>query len=524
MIDLSTLTIAWLVLPLLVAFGIYLFPRVDRPFATLAALVSIIYGGSAIARAEPLTLTLLNNFGVSLLVDSLSGFFILTNGFVTAAVILYCWGSDRKTFFYTQLMVLHGSINSIFLCTDLMSVYVALEVISIAAFSLIAYPRSDRAIWIALRYLFVSNTAMLFYLIGAVLVYKANASFHFEGIQNAPPEAIALILLGLLVKGGVFISGLWLPLTHGEAATPVSAMLSGVVVKAGLFPLVRCALLVPDLDPLIRLLGVATALLGVSYAILERDSKRLLAYSTISQVGFVLAAPPVAGFYALSHGLAKAALFLGVGSLPSRDFRQLRTLNLAPWLGGAIAIAALSICGAPPLGGFGAKTLTLDSLLPWQVIPLNVAAVGTVIALSKLIFLPWNPYFAALKLPFQGSSNPSINADNSSHSGDLGKRLGDSSPDTAETAAVATATPTAGLWLALPFLLGGLAIANGFYPQAYGLSSFLKLAITLGIGWGIYGLLPRSLPVQLPRTVENLDHLIGAMSLGLVILFWMVMP
>lgn len=523
MMDLNNLTITWLALPLLVGFGIYLFPRVDRPFATLAALGSIVYGGSAIARAEPLTLTLLNNFGVSLLVDSLSGFFILTNGFVTAAVILYCWGSDRKTFFYTQLLVLHGSINAIFLCTDLMSVYVALEVISIAAFSLIAYPRSDRAIWIALRYLFVSNTAMLFYLIGVVLVYKANTSFYFEGIQNAPPEAIALILLGLLVKGGVFISGLWLPLTHGEAATPVSAMLSGVVVKAGLFPLVRCALLVPDLDPLIRLLGVATALLGVSYAVLERDSKRLLAYSTISQVGFVLAAPPVAGFYALSHGLAKAALFLGVGSLPGRDLRTLRTLKLAPWLGGAIAIAALSICGAPPLGGFGAKTLTLDTLLPWQVIPLNVAAVGTVIALSKLIFLPWNPYFAALKLPFRGAEDASIQA---SHSGDLGADAAVLSPAAGSTAAAATSAPApgVGLWLALPFLLGGLAIANGFYPQAYGLSSFLKLAVTLGIGWGIYGLLPRSLPLQLPRTVENLDHLIGAMSLGLVILFWMVMP
>lgn len=490
-----TATIAWIALPLLVAFSIALCPRIDRPLALLAALASVVYGGGAIARATPFTLTLLDNAGVNLTVDALGGFFILTNGLVTAAVLLYCWGSDRTTFFYTQLMVLHGSLNAIFICTDFMSVYVALEVISIAAFLLIAYPRSDRAIWVALRYLFVSNTAMLFYLIGVALVYKANASFAFGGLGHAPPEAIALILLGLLVKGGIFVSGLWLPLTHGEAPTPVSAMLSGVVVKAGVFPLVRCALLVPELDPVVRALGVATALLGVAYAMVEQDTKRLLAYSTISQVGFVLAAPPVAGFYALSHGLAKAALFLGVGSLPSREVPRLREQVLSPWLGGAIAIAALSLCGAAPLVGFGAKTLTLNTLAPWQVIPLNVAAVGTVIALGKLIFLPWFPW------PRSGAS-----------------------PISPGAPAPPNQTGSLGLWLALGLLIGGLAIASGFYPQAYSVSNGLKLLGTLGLGWAIYGLLARSRPLQLPRAAENLDHLIGVMSLALVALFWMVMP
>lgn len=97
---------------------------------------------------------------------------------------------------------MHGSVNAAFVCSDFLSLYVALEVISIAAFLLIAYPRTDRSIWVALRYLFISNTAMLFYLVGAVLVYQAHHSFAFAGLRGAPPEALALIFLGLLTKGG----------------------------------------------------------------------------------------------------------------------------------------------------------------------------------------------------------------------------------------------------------------------------------------------------------------------------------
>jgi multicomponent Na+:H+ antiporter subunit D len=118
---------------------------------------------------------------------------------------------------------------------------------------LIAYPRSDRSIWVGLRYLFVSNVAMLFYLVGAVLVYQTHHSFDFVGLRGSPPEAIALIFLELLVKGGIFVSGLWLPLMHSESESPVSALMSGIVVKAGVLPLVRCALVLEEIDPIVRI-------------------------------------------------------------------------------------------------------------------------------------------------------------------------------------------------------------------------------------------------------------------------------
>lgn len=476
------MTLIWMALPLFVGFSIYLLPKLDRVLALGVGLASLGYGLYAVFATSPLSLQLIDSFGVTLRVDALSGYFILTNALVTAAVILYCWQSEKSAFFYTQAIILHGSVNAVFICADFISLYVALEVIGVAAFLLIAYPRSDRAIWVGLRYLFVSNTAMLFYLIGAVLVYQTNHSFAFEGLQEAPPEAIALIFLGLLTKGGIFVSGLWLPLTHAESETPVSALLSGVVVKTGVFPLLRCALIVPELDPIIRLFGVATALFGVSYAILAQDTKRVLAFHTISQLGFILAAPAVGGFYALTHGLVKAALFLIVGSLPSRNIKALKQNPMPTSVWVALAIASFSISGFPLLSGFGAKILTTKNLLPWQAIGMNIAALGTAISFAKFIFLP--------------------------HA----RQTKD------------TANPTKpGFWPAMVVLLGGLVLANGFYYEAYSLANVVKPLLTIAVGWLAYRLIFQKLSINLSRVAEQFEHLIGAMSLVLIILFWMVM-
>ncbi|OKH43722.1 cation:proton antiporter [Calothrix sp. HK-06] len=471
----TNITIGWIALPFFLGFVIYLFPKLDKFLALFGAFVSLGYGLKVFAENSPLKLQLLDHFGVILVVDQLTGYFILTNALVTVAVILYCWQSDKTTFFYAQAIILHGSVNAAFACSDLISLYVALEVSGIAAFLLIAYPRTDRSIWVGLSYLFVGNTAMLFYLVGAVLVYKANHSFDFAGLGGAPPEALALIFLGLLVKGGIFVSGLWLPLTHSESETPVSALLSGVVVKAGVLPLVRCALAVDEIDPIVRMFGVGTALLGVSYAVFEKDTKRMLAFHTVSQLGFILAAPSVGGFYALTHGLVKSALFLIAGALPSRNFKELQhqPVNTAIWV--ALVMASFSISGFPLLSGFGAKVLTTKNLLPWQTIAMNVAALGTAISFAKFIFLP------------RGGQ----------------------------------AKVTQGFWAAVILLIGGLFLANIVYYEAYTVANIIKPLATIALGWLAYFLIFRRTVLKLPRLFEQFEHLIGGMSLILILLFWM---
>jgi multicomponent Na+:H+ antiporter subunit D len=471
------ITIAWIALPFFLGFVIFLFPKLDRYLSLGIALASTGYALQLFVYSSPLTLQLLDNFGVTLAIDQLSAYFILTNGLVTLAVILYCWYSDKSAFFYAQIAMLHGSVNATFVSSDLISLYVALEVLSIAAFLLIAYPRTDRSIWVGLRYLFVSNVAMLFYLVGAVLAYQANHSFGFAALRGAPTEAFALIFMALLVKGGVFVSGLWLPLTHSESESPVSALLSGVVVKAGVFPLMRCALILNEIEPLIRLFGVATALMGVFYAVFEKDTKRMLAFHTISQLGFVLAAPQVGGFYALTHGLVKSALFLIAGVLPSRNFKDLQQqpINTTIWI--ALLIASLSISGLPLLAGFGAKVLTMKNMMPWQEIAMNIAAVGTAISFAKFIFLPRGG---------QGEVSP-------------------------------------GFLPAVILLIGGLVLANVVYYEAYTLANIPKAIATIGVGWLAYLLIFQKLAVKLPRVFEQFEHLIGVMSLTLIAIFWMVL-
>ncbi|MDX2255230.1 MAG: cation:proton antiporter [Pseudanabaenaceae cyanobacterium bins.39] len=481
----NLLVMSWVALPFFAGFLVYLLPKVDR-FVSLGTL--LLSGLFTIALftnypdVAPLTFRLLDTFGVSLRLDTTTGFFILTNFLVTTSVIIYCWRSDRVAFFYAQILILYGSVNAAFACNDFMSLYVALEVISIATFLLIAYPRSDRNIWIGLRYLFVSNVSMLFYLIGTVLVYKAHNSFDFEGLKFAPPEAIALIFLGLLIKGGIFISGLWLPLTHAESETPVSAMMSGVVVKAGILPLVRCALLIESIEPIVRLLGVGTALFGVSFAVFEKDSKRMLAFHTISQLGFILAAPEVGGFYALTHGLVKSSLFMIVGNLPSRNLKELRhqPIYTPVWI--ALAIASFSISGFPLLSGFGAKVLTMKNLLPWQEVGMNIAALGTAISFAKLIFLPHRPQPELQKTPLKQE-----------------------------------------FWIAVGILLSGLVVANVVYYEAYTWQNTIKPLATIAIGWLAYWLVFRQVMVKIPTLFEEFENLIGVMALTLVLLFWMAL-
>ena len=474
----NQITIAWIALPFVIGFCAYLIPNLARFFALFTAVASTAYAFKVFLEQSTTTLGLLDNFGVTLVVDELSGYFILTNALVMLAVVLYCQGSDKSYFFYNQLIILHGSVNAAFVCADFISLYVALEVISIGSFLLITYPRTERSIWVGLRYLFISNTTMLFYLVGAALVYQANYSFAFTGLQQAPTEAIALIFLGLLSKGGIFVSGLWLPLTHSESQTPVSAMLSGAVVKAGVFPLVRFALMMDEIDPYVRLFGVGTALLGVGFAVLEKDTKRMLAFHTVSQLGFVLAAPIVGGFYALTHGLVKSALFLIAGNLPSRNFKELKYKppSTAVWI--AAALASFSISGFPLLAGYGAKILTTKSLLGWQTIGMNVAAVGTAISFAKFIFLP--------------------------HGGET--------------------KVEAGFWRAMILLLSGLIMANVIYYQAYTAENTIKPLVTIAIGWLAYNVIFKRLAIKLPRVLEEFDHLIGVMTLMLMSLFWMVMP
>jgi multicomponent Na+:H+ antiporter subunit D len=394
-----TVLIAWLLLPFLGAFLAALLPSTARWLALACALATAAVGVVLFNATSPAFLQLTGPLGVLLQADALAAPFLLLSGLVVLAVLLDTWSRRPPGPFLLLLMVLLGGLNSAFLAVDLVSLYVALEVVGVTSFLLILQKREPQQLWIALRYLLVGNTVMILFLMGAALLYLQTGSFRLLalGTPGLEPRTLAvvsaLLLVGLLTKSGVFLSGLWLPRTHAEAPAEVSALLSGVVVAGGLCPLLRLADQLPSLQPLLAAIGLASALLALLYALADTDLKRVLAWSTLGQAGLVLLSPASGALYALAHGLAKACLFLLAGRLGSRDLRTWRLQPLPAGLGVPWLLASLSIAGAPFLLGFWTKArLSAEVDLAAAAGPLPevllLAMVGTVVVYARLCWRP----------------------------------------------------------------------------------------------------------------------------------------
>lgn len=416
-------------------------------------------------------LHLVDSFGISLLLDSTGAWFLLLNALVSIAVAWYEHARGRHHYFFVLLAMLHGCMNACFVSTDLFNLYVVIELTTIIAFLLVGQGMTTRHLWNALRYLFLSNVGMLFFLLGTLLVYESAGDFALVSVVKAPPTARALIVTGLLVKGGIFLPGLWLPQAHAEAESAVSALLSGVVVSIGLLPLIRLATYAAELESILRLLGFGGVFAGLAVAFFQRDIKRLLACSTVSQLGFVLISPMYGAVYAFAHGLAKAALFLCAGCLPDRDLIRVRKQPVDRPVAWVMALAALSIAGAPLLMGFHAKYLVAASLSGWSAVLTATASVGTAALLTPIILIPLRS----------------------------GKQ------------AISSA------WAA-PALLCAVLLA-GVFAGPYSVSAWIKSIGIILAGILLHvAALKRLMTVPLPSGWEKLEHVVGMTCMALIII------
>jgi len=408
-------------------------------------------------------------YGVELMFDTFSWTFVLMNGLVFIGVTLSV-KKERLPFLACPLMaMLHGTANAVFISYDLFNIFICIDLIGILAFLFIRLGKRPRQIWSAVQYLIVGNVGMILYLVGCLYGYKATGSFSMETLPAIPSVAVYLLVIGLSVKGGVFLAGLWLPEAHGEAESAVSALLSGVIVKCGIAPLLRLAELSPVASEIVPVLAVASAIYGVSYAVFDKDIKKMLAYHTISQAGFILAVPGAGHLYAISHGLFKSWLFIAAGNLPSRDLESLKQDGIKAefWL--PLFLGALAISGMPLLGGFGAKSIIFGQLSGFPAFLMYIAAIGTAVSFAKIVFLPL------------------------SAGGDLKKALS-----------------LSGL-----FFLACLVfrdIAAGYFVVSY----ILKSLVIIGTGWAIYFLVTSRKSVHLPKGAESLEHIIGLLFIMLL--------
>jgi formate hydrogenlyase subunit 3/multisubunit Na+/H+ antiporter MnhD subunit len=331
--------------------------------------------------------------GIDLHADGLAAAMLLTTGVVAAAVSLYATRSMRggnAIAYWPLWLFLVTALNALFLSRDLFNLYVTLELLGLSAVALTALEGGREPLLAALRYLLASLAGSLAYLLGVALVYHAHGSVDIAtaGSVAGPAAGAALVLMtvGLLLKAALFPFHFWLPAAHGSAAAPVSAALSGLVLKGAFFVLIRLWLEVfPGEAALLYgplcWLGAAAVVWGSLQAIFEARIKLLIAYSTVAQIGYLFLALPLAtgaaGIWsailllAAAHALAKTALFLAAGNLLSVGHGdRLDDLGHAqrslPVTSAALGIAGMSIMGLPPTGGFAAKWLLLESAIAQQ--------------------------------------------------------------------------------------------------------------------------------------------------------------
>ncbi len=278
------------------------------------------------------------------------------------------------------------ALNAVFVSGDLFNVYVVLEISTLAAVPLVAIAGGRAALTAALRYLLFALLGALVYLLGVALVYGRHGRLDMHGLEITPEPAMllaaGLVTAGLMAKAALVPMHVWLPPAHSRAPAPVSAILSALVVKAAVYLLLRLWTwtwpeLINGAAWVLGGLGAVAMIHGSVLALLQVRLKRVVAYSTVAQLGYLLLVFPLASLlawqgvvmHAVSHGLAKAGFFLAAGNimhLLGHDRLQgMRGISGGPLALTmfALALSAVSLMGLPPSGGFLAKWLLLQAAL-----------------------------------------------------------------------------------------------------------------------------------------------------------------
>jgi len=332
--------------------------------------------------------------GIELYADGLSLLMLAMAALVGLAISLYSTAYFEQSLslrFWPLWLFLLAALNALFLSADIFNLYVTLELIGLAAVALTALSGGRDALSGAMRYLLATLLGSLAYLFGVVLLYHGFGSVDIailaQRVEATPIvwAALGLMSAGLVLKTALFPLHFWLPPAHASAPAPVSAVLSALVVKASFYILLRLWLDIfgplgaEGVADLLGLLGAAAVLWGSLQALRQTRLKLLIAYSTVAQIGYLFLAFPLAvgdgvaawsaaAYLALSHALAKAAMFLVAGNLlrfggHDRIADLDRVVERLPITVTAFALAGVSIMGLPPSGGFIGKWLLLEAAL-----------------------------------------------------------------------------------------------------------------------------------------------------------------
>jgi multicomponent Na+:H+ antiporter subunit D len=362
-------------------------------------------------------------WGLLLVSDGMSDLMLIIINVISFLAIIYSLKymttyTAKPKYFSLFLLMLAG-MNGVVITGDIFNLFVFLEIASIASYALVGFGCEHEELEASFKYLILGEVASTAILFGIAFLYSMTGTLNMPdlarqldivGINRAVAFVIALFIMGFGLKASMVPFHAWLPDAHPSAPAPISAMLSGVVIKAlGVYAIARIMFDVVGANAMVSsilmFLGALSMVVGVLLAIGQPDLKRMLAYSSISQMGYVTIAlglglnpnvsPIVAAlglfggiYHLLNHAAFKSLLFLCSGAIEYRTgtrnrFEMGGLIHRMPVTGTACAIGSLSISGVPPFNGFWSKLIIIVALIKGGYI--IYGAVAVLVAFMTLV-------------------------------------------------------------------------------------------------------------------------------------------
>ncbi|MFW0789312.1 Na+/H+ antiporter subunit D [Gordonia sp. CPCC 205333] len=343
--------------------------------------------------------------GITLVVDQLSALMLVVSTTVLLLVVVYAIGQGIRdgttqqpvSIFLPTYLILCAGVCNAFLAGDLFNLFVSFEVLLAASFVLLTLGASGDRVRAGASYVIVSMVSSLIFLVGIAFAYAttgtlnlAEMAIRLDDVPSGTRNALyAVLLVAFGIKAAVFPLSTWLPDSYPTAPAPVTAVFAGLLTKVGVYAIIRThTLLFPggSMDTILLVAGLLTMLVGIAGAIAQSDIKRLLSFTLVSHIGYMIFGIALSSEFGLSaaiyyvahHILVQTTLFLVVGLIErqagSSSLRRLGGLIASPLLAVLYLIPGLNLGGIPPFSGFIGKVALLEagaqdgSVLAWLLV------------------------------------------------------------------------------------------------------------------------------------------------------------
>jgi len=409
-------------------------PRMQRIVALVALsavvvtsvvlLVAVDAGGPLVMEAGGWAVP----FGIVLVVDRLSALMLVVSSVVLLAVLVFSAGQgiadgDDETpvsIYYPTYLILGTGVFAAFIAGDLFNLYVGFEILLVASYVLLTLGGTGPRIRAGITYIIVSLVSSMLFLSSIAMIYGAVGTVNIAQISERMAELPVdvqivlhvMLLTGFGIKAAVFPLSFWLPDSYPSAPAPVTAVFAGLLTKVGVYAILRTETIIfpgPELNPALLVVALLTMVVGVLGAVAQADIKRLLSFTLVSHIGYMIlgvalgsaAGTSAAIYYVVHHIIVQTTLFLAAGLIEraggSTSISRLGgMLAASPVIGVLFFVPALNLGGIPPFSGFIGK-LALFEASAEQGSPLAYVLIGAGALVSLLtlysLMRVWNMVF-----------------------------------------------------------------------------------------------------------------------------------